>query len=174
MESFEALATKEFTQKQFLNYYINIWNRNVAARLIDVQTDLTKKEANPDELVELDGKVMKIGERVELRKILVQDAMDIYNAAKKLYSLPDLDLAHLSSVEGLRVAEDMLPVAPETPMVEVPAEARPDEVITLTPEVTVEEPAVAVDPIAVVEESVAVVETPAEAPVESVSPEATV
>lgn len=155
MESFEVLATKTFTDKDFLQYYQNMWMRNTIARLIDVQTDLTRKETNPDEMVELDGKLMKIGERLEHRKILVQEAMDIFNAAKVLSSLPDEELATRYSPEGLKVAEDMLPVATPTP--ETPTVV--EEVVTETPADTV------------VADVAPVVEEPAQS---TPSPEATV
>lgn len=113
MEGVEILTTKEFNYKDFLTYYINIWKRNLIARCIDVKMDENEKaRLGKDEVVELDGKLVTLGERVEKRKMLVQDALDIINAAQELLALTDEELAkRWSSEHGLRIADDMLPVA---------------------------------------------------------------
>lgn len=112
MESFETLATVSYSPKQFLQYYINLWVRNVIARSIDVLCDeKTKEIEGKDFMVELDGRPMTIGDRVETRKVLVQEAQDIVDAARELMALSDEDLAKRWSTEGLAVAEDMLPPA---------------------------------------------------------------
>lgn len=110
MESFEALSSKNFDYKHFLQYYINLWKRNVMARAIDVLCDeKTKVIEGRDYVVELDGRPMTIGERVEARKILVQEAKDIVTAAEELMALGDEELiAKISAEGGLRVADDML------------------------------------------------------------------
>lgn len=111
MEAFETLATKDYSPKQFLQYYINLWKRNVIARAIDVLCDeKTKALEGKDHVVELDGRPMTIGERVEARKILIQEAQDIVDAASELLALSDEDLAKRWTTD-LAVAEDMLPPA---------------------------------------------------------------
>jgi hypothetical protein len=110
MESAEALIKNEYTYQDFLRYYKNIWNRNLAARTIDVQTDIGLKAADPEQAVQHDQTIMPVKERLELRKILVQDAIDLIAAIDVLAALTPEDYQKQAlSKEALAVAEDMLP-----------------------------------------------------------------
>ena len=116
MDSFEALAKTEYTFADFLRYYKNIWDRNLVARTIDVQTDTILKAANPDEKVQHEGQLMLVKERLELRKILVQDALDLIAGIDALAALsPEEYKAKCLSKEALAVAADMIPAIPEEP-----------------------------------------------------------
>lgn len=109
------LTQRDFTPQEFLLYYKNIWIRNAAARTIDVQTDRVKKAIDPNVMVEHEGKVIPVKERLELRKIGVQEALDIIAGADALLKT---DLAGktfaevLWSEEALKVDADMMPKEP--------------------------------------------------------------
>lgn len=110
------LTKREFTPQEFLLYYKNTWIRNAAARTIDVQTDRVKKAADPEEMVEHEGKIIPVKERLELRKIGVQEALDIVNGADALLKT---DLAGKTfaevfwSADALKVDADMMPKEPK-------------------------------------------------------------
>ena len=147
------LIAENLTVRQWLQYYKNVWMRNLSARVIDVETDTTLKSVNPEEQVQAeDGRAVTVKERLEMRKIVVQDAVDLIAGIDSLLALTDEDLAKKYGTDALKVAEDMLPKveekapatdAPATPEVEpekapeAPAEA-PAEA---TPEVAPETPA---------------------------------
>lgn len=79
-----------------------------------MQTDINLKAINPEELVQHEelGRIfeMPVKERLEKRKIIVQDALDLIKAIDQLLSLgaEDFETKALSK-EALAVAEDMLP-----------------------------------------------------------------
>jgi len=118
------LVSKEYSAQDFIRYYINIWRRNLVARTIDVQTDLTLKAINPEETVEHDfgrGRIaeMPVKQRLELRKLLVQEAIDLLDGASVLLAMtPEEYNAKCLSKEALAVAEDMMSKA-EEPAAEV-------------------------------------------------------
>lgn len=119
------LATRKITAQEWLQYYQNIWTRNAVARTVDVKVDEALKAINPEEPVESgmgDGQVIAVKERLEHRKILVQDALDISEAIGKLiaHTPEEFEKAEWSK-EALAVAPDMLPV-PSNVMGETPAE----------------------------------------------------
>lgn len=128
------LTKRKITAQEWLQYYQNIWTRNAVARTVDVKVDEALKAINPDELVESgmnDGGVIPVKERLEHRKILVQDALDISEAIGKLIAhTPEEFEKSEWSKEALAVAKDMMPVESnvmdETP-VEVDAEHEPAE-----------------------------------------------
>lgn len=108
------LSARDFTAKQWLRYYKNIWTRNAVARTVDVVADEALKAINPEEPVESgigDGRVIPVKERLEHRKILVQDALDVREAIDKLLALSEEEFEKARwSKEALAVAKDMMPV----------------------------------------------------------------
>ncbi len=132
MPEVDALVKKTYSIKDFLNYYKNIWTMYLAARCVDVQTDMALKALNPKEQVTLvlDNQLLKMtaAERLEQRKILVGDALEILAGIEILLAIPDAEFNEkVLSPAALAVAEDMLPKpAPvEQPVAEAekPAEA---------------------------------------------------
>lgn len=113
------MIAKDIGVREWLTYYRNVWVRNLAARLIDVRTDVIKKKKDPEEVVEhymFDENIgqnrtvhIPVKERLEMRKILVQDCVDLLEALDELDALSDEELAKTYAVEGLAVDKDMLP-----------------------------------------------------------------
>ena len=107
------MLTDSTTLKQWLTFYKNTWTKYLAARLIDVQSDTTLKAINPEEEVdhEIDGMPVKIPvkKRLELRKIFVQDAVDLLASIDAFLALSEEEITAKSSKEALKVADDMLP-----------------------------------------------------------------
>lgn len=130
------LAQRDFTPQQWLQYYKNIWTRNAVARTIDVKVDEAIKAVNPEEPVDSDterGQVITVKERLEHRKILVQDALDLCEAIEKLMQIaPEEFVKSTWSKEALAVATDMIP--------ETPAEGINEEQPVPTPEEAPKEP----------------------------------
>ncbi len=124
----DGLCKTTYTAKEWLNYYWNVWNRNLVARTIDVQTDTALKAINPEELVQADdGRQITVKERLELRKILVQDALNLLAGIKILMDIPDADFENkVWSAEALKVAEDMIPKEEPAPAPEATPAATPE------------------------------------------------
>lgn len=123
MPSVDALCKNVYTAGDWLNYYWNLWTRNLAARTIDVETDIELKAEDPEQLVDMDtGVQAPVKVRLEHRKILVQDALKLLRAIEKLQALGD-ELPKVWSDEALAVAQDML--EPETPAQPAPAAEQP-------------------------------------------------
>lgn len=114
MPDLSVMTTKGFTIREWLSYYKNVWNRNLAARLIDVQCDTVSKAINPEEPMQLeDGREIPVKQRLEMRKILVQDAVDLIAGIDALLALSDEKLLVRQTKEALAVAEDMKPIVPK-------------------------------------------------------------
>lgn len=117
--SVDAMCTKVYTTREWVTYYKNIWVRNLAARIIDVKTDEILKAKNPDMATEdivqtpQGPRAKLVKERLEERKLSVQDAVDILAGIEAVLALSDDEIAAASSEEALKVAEDMLPKAAE-------------------------------------------------------------
>ena len=111
MPSMEAMIKNAYSVQDFLNYYRNIWVRNLAARLIDVETDVVAKGINPEEIVQEGNEEMPVKIRLERRKIYVKDAMGIIAAMDSLIALKEGVMAKTSDA-ALAVATDMLPTSP--------------------------------------------------------------
>ena len=112
MPSAVELAKLKFTPKEWLTYYRNVWLRNAVARTIDVKNDEMAKAKDPEQIVSHDsnGDPVPVKERVETRKILVQDALDIVRVIDELLKTEDsvFEETHWSE-KALAVAEDMMP-----------------------------------------------------------------
>lgn len=115
MPAMSAVVKETFSRREWLNYYLNIWQRNITARLIDVKSDEILKAINPETLVELDPSQPEVAVKVrlEIRKQLVKDARAIIEATQALLAKSDEELDALTSDEALKVAEDMLPIPAE-------------------------------------------------------------
>lgn len=142
------LAQRDFTPQQWLQYYKNVWTRNAVARTIDVKVDEAIKAINPEEPVDSDtqrGEVITVKERLEHRKILVQDALDLCDAIEKLMQIAPEEFVKLTwSKEALAVATDMIPETPtevinEEQPVPIPEEAPQETVVDPAPETPAEE-----------------------------------
>ena len=113
MPSFDTLTKQQYTAQEWMQYYKNIWVRNLVARTIDVKNDQKLKAKNPDELVMgEDGNPLPVKVRLENRKIVVQDALDLIATIDELLAISgDTFAATVWSEEALKVDEDMLPPA---------------------------------------------------------------
>lgn len=106
------LANANLTTKQWLTYYLNIWKRNAVARTIDVFTDQKLKDADADQEVESRDTLGRtflqpVAERLEERKILLQDALDI------VYAIEQLLINNEESFEKTYWSKEALAVAPD-------------------------------------------------------------
>lgn len=112
MDPIDAQAKNKYTYAEWLNYYKNVWNRNLVARTIDVQTDLLLKSQDPEMVVQHEGGSLPVKERLEHRKILVQDALDLIAGIDLLIAqTPEEYVKNNLTKEALAVAPDMLPPA---------------------------------------------------------------
>lgn len=113
MPDVNSLVKNSFEIKDWLKYYENIWKRNLTARLVDIETDLALKATNPDlEVVNDDGAQMPVKARLEHRKILAQDAVNILDKFAKLLALTPGELLTKYNPDALKIADDMLPKKP--------------------------------------------------------------
>lgn len=109
MPSFDAMAKQEYTAKEWLNFYRNVWVRNLVARTIDVQRDRMLKELNPNKQVQLGDVMMPVKERLEHFKMNVEDALAILRAIDLLRCLDNDELEEKNWTPGaLAVAPDMV------------------------------------------------------------------
>lgn len=117
MPTNDTLCNENFTPRQWLLYYKNIWTRNLIARTIDVQTDVVLKSKTPDERVQgAEGNIITAKERLEERKMIVQDALNLIEAIDFLLAIPEEEFeAKTWSKEALAVAEDMIQKPAEAP-----------------------------------------------------------
>lgn len=115
MPSYDALTKGIYTPLQWLYFYKNLWTRNLIARTIDVQNDAASKAKNAGEMVpdDVTGEPIPVSARLERRKIVVQDALDLLVSIDAMIKVIDEDkedfTAKFWSPEALQVAEDMLP-----------------------------------------------------------------
>lgn len=122
MESIEALTTKNYTAADWALYYKNVWMRNAIARTIDVQSDMNIFAKNPNQMVQVDspnGRDMSfcpVTERIEIRKIALQDAIDILQSIDVVLGTSDIT-GHYWNPEFLKVSEEashaVMEAAPE-------------------------------------------------------------
>jgi hypothetical protein len=113
MPTNDGLTTKIYTAKEWLTYYRNIWVRNLVARTIDVENDAKLKASDPTFMVQNDdGRPVMVKERLEHRKIIVQDALDLVASIDACLADAGNDEAFAQarwSAEALKVDPDMLP-----------------------------------------------------------------
>ena len=120
------LTKREYSPKEWLTYYKNIWVKNVVARTIDVDTDKVLKATDPEQMVPDNetGKLIPVKERLETRKIAIQDALDLIAGIDRLLAFykeapegsTDTDKAFVEkywSKDALKVDTDMLPKEPK-------------------------------------------------------------
>lgn len=135
MPTIKDLLENNVTTQQWLFYYRNVWTRNLIARTIDVQSDMTRKALNPEEMVTMDdgsGRPVPVKERLEARKLLIEDALEIIRSTNELLLLGDQKIYdNFWSKEALQVAPDMLEKPEEktgeatpVPTPEVPTESK--------------------------------------------------
>ena len=117
MITMDALTKNDYTPKMWLTYYRNVWIRNTVARSIDVVTDQKLKKEDPEQMVEEagTGQIIPVKQRLEARKIAVQDGLNIIAGIDRLLTLPaDVNFEEKYwSKEALAVDEDMLPPKPK-------------------------------------------------------------
>lgn len=107
--STDILTQKNYTIREWLMYFKNIWTRNLTARLIDVNTDTAIKNKNPEEMVMCNDREFRtVKERLELGKISVKEAIAIVNSVNELLALSDEEIAKKYSDDALAVAPDMV------------------------------------------------------------------
>lgn len=115
MQDTEQMIKNAYSVRDFLNYYKNSWTRNMTARLIDVQNDTIAKSIDPDMQVQAeDGREVAVKVRLEHRKIVVQDALNLIAAINALLALDDAGLAASYSKDALKIAADMIQKPVET------------------------------------------------------------
>ena len=133
MPPLKDLIETNLSPKQWLIYYRNIWSRNLLARTIDLQSDITRKAINPEEEVTMDDGSQRpttVKARLETRKILIEDALEILASIKVLLEVaedPKQDfIKKYYSKEALAVAPDMLPKIAEVKTGNAPAPTAPE------------------------------------------------
>lgn len=116
LPSVQEMVKNGYSTKHWLQYYINIWNRQSVAAAIDIKTDQIRKAIDPEMEVEEGHQVVPVKVRLENRKLKLQDYLDIISAAKTLMALPDDQIEEaLFGEKALAVDEDMLPKPEEKP-----------------------------------------------------------
>lgn len=153
MESIEALTTKNYTATDWALYYKNVWMRNAIARTIDVQSDMSIFANNPNQMVQVDspnGRDMSfcpVTERIEIRKIALQDAIDIIKSIDVVLGTSDIT-GHYWSPEFLKVSPEashaVMEAAPEPATVTEAQQVLADVVEVVNEAETVEIPVQAV------------------------------
>lgn len=114
LPTMDTLTKVTYTMRDWLMYYKNIWTRNATARLIDVQCDIATKAKNPEELVDGDdGRPIQVKVRLEMRKMALEQALELIGNIDATLSLNDEQLTALYSPDALKVAADMLPPEPK-------------------------------------------------------------
>lgn len=116
MPSMDAMLTQTYSLSQWLNFYRNVWTRNLAACLTDVQADAALLATDPEALTGENvtnavGQIMldehnevkkkRASDRIIERKASVQNAIDILAAIDSLETLSPEDLAAKWSPEAL-------------------------------------------------------------------------
>jgi hypothetical protein len=110
MPSFDALCTKVYSLREWLTYYLNIWQRNLMASMTDAMHDSLVLAADAGALTEgqqdlvPDGKggarQKTMAERLEQRKAQAQRANSIIAAVNALLALSDDDLAAKAATDS--------------------------------------------------------------------------
>lgn len=107
--SMELLMTNQYTFKQWMQFYKNTWQRNLTARCIDLQSDIALKAKDPETpVVTEDGQTVPVKIRLEYRKIVVQDALDLIASIDAMIAMTDEQFAAFISPEGLAIAPDVI------------------------------------------------------------------
>jgi len=111
MPPVKDLVESELTVKHWLVYYKNVWTRNLIARTVDLQGDIEMAAKNPTEVVLSDDqtKTQTVTERIENRKMLVQDALNVVQTIGVL-----LDKANDQAVDFLDMFWSEKALAPAT------------------------------------------------------------
>lgn len=112
----DGLTKKSYSPKEWLQYYRNVWGRNLIARTVDVKCDQVLKATDPDAMVEETGtgNIIPVKERLEIRKMDVQDALNIVEGIDALIAIDDAKFAEtLWSKEALKVDADVMPKEPK-------------------------------------------------------------
>ncbi len=118
--SIEQLIGRKVTSKEWLNYYRNVWLRNAVARAVDVKCDSILAAKNPEDMVmeyEVEtgaptGEKIPVKVRLETRKLLVQDALDVVESVDAL--LKEEETSYFGK-EALAPAVEEKKEAPATP-----------------------------------------------------------
>lgn len=116
------MTSKIFTRREWLTFYLNTWNRNTTARMIDVMTDMINKETDPEMVVE-DGATKQeipVALRLEMRKALVVEALLIVKSAEALLAKTDEELVAFISDDALKT--DAAVIEKHVPGATAPAE----------------------------------------------------
>lgn len=102
MPSFDAMCNTSYEPKQWLQYYRNIWSRNLMGSMTDVQHDSAIVAVNPAALTDgqqdlvPDGKggarQRTLAERANLRRENAERALGIIASIDQLMALSDADL----------------------------------------------------------------------------------
>ncbi len=130
MPSNNEMLKNDYSMKNWLKYYLNIWTRNLAANIIDINTDVQRCAIDPEEMVEhyVDRvkTLVPVKDRLESRKAGVAVSLEIIASIQSLLPLTDEEIAakFLSpeflapaeeKVEGEKISEeDGGPTAPES------------------------------------------------------------
>lgn len=149
MPSMDAMLTNTYGIRQWLNFYRNVWTRNLAACVIDVQADAALLAVDPNALT---GEAVKnaVGQmmltdkgeveykradvRIEDRKQSVQNAVDILSAIDAMESLDDDALAKAWSPEALMPKPKAADVAVDSKLVSFTVQ--PDRTLVTADNVT--------------------------------------
>lgn len=89
-----AMVNEDFTIRQWLRYYTNVWNRALVARVCDLQFDLMGNPEEPTEEMVQDARTGQprpklVKERLQERKAKVSAALDLLKAFKEIATTLD-------------------------------------------------------------------------------------
>lgn len=112
MPTLEEMTKKDYTFKEWLQFYHNLWRQIVIARTVDVQFDTAMKAKNPETAVlnaERTGYI-PVKQRLEAGKESLEDGLFLLKQIEYLQTLDDEALAKKYwTEEALALAPDMIP-----------------------------------------------------------------
>lgn len=141
-QTMKTLMSKNPTTKEWLRYYRNIWVRNAVARAIDVQNDENAYAIKPDAFVIEEDAMgqqhnVPILKRLEMRKLGVQDALDVVKACDVMLAVPEAEFFdRFFSEKALAVKEETVAAATGADAKEKTAEVAPEVAAEKAEEVT--------------------------------------
>lgn len=103
----EHLLKNQYSVRDYLNFFVNMWTRSLAAYLIDVEMDTNLKATDPEFKVSWQFSEMEqpsfisVRDRLEYRKQSVANARKQITTAEALLALKDDELAARYSPEAL-------------------------------------------------------------------------
>lgn len=89
----DLMVAKQYTSEDWLNFYRNNWTQKLIASTIDLQKNLDKEEADPNQKVmNRDGKLVSLSQDRALIKANLKIVLNILTAIEKLIVLKEEQL----------------------------------------------------------------------------------